>query len=531
MASFIRNRNLERIFLFSIGAVLLYLFLQLFSVLQKDFEEVPQRLSDGSIINLNSPKPADNLANLLQRGFYFEDPKDIALIRSVASQGLQGVAEMDNIGELNKKAFELTTDDAYSKGGESFRKRAKLSRALVGFTGDDSLRFDAERRNPPKLPSSVNINLGNNTIGGTIQTRDNSTGEGILVRLQMILPQDSVYSEQVSDEGNTVVNKTPTLVQTFRVDSAKRRQLVSLAAYARTDGSGKFSFEGLPGNKAYAVIPLKPGYQFGGAKGVQDLAEDVSFNFTQAPHKIKLFSTYDFNNLRREKALIVRTPDEVTKWFWTIVIVFFACFFLLHLFLSVRFPQADQLILPILMLLTGISFLTLLSLQDPLRDRFFGKSTLFYFIGGIVGLFILLFFNLRKFTTDSGLFRLFAFKNNAKAANGWPWALGAVGLLFLTILFGTGPEGSGVKVNLFGFQPSEIVKFLIVVFLAGYFTTNEKFISEYGRWQKRWQFFGFALIAILLSIFLFLILGDLGPAMVACFTFIILFSFSRGDFA
>ncbi len=84
--------------------------------------------------------------------------------------------------------------------------------------------------------------------------------------------------------------------------------------------------------------------------------------------------------------------------------------------------------------------------------------------------------------------------------------------------------------NLFGFQPSEIVKFLIVVFLAGFFATNEKFISEYGRWQKRWQFFGFALIAILGTIFLFLILGDLGPAMVACFTFIILFSFSRGDF-
>ena len=166
-----------------------------------------------------------------------------------------------------------------------------------------------------------------------------------------------------------------------------------------------------------------------------------------------------------------------------------------------------------------------------MRDRFFGQSMLFYLVAGFVGIFLLLFFNLRKFTVDSGLYRLFLFRNNPKAANGWPWAIGAVGLLILTILFGTGPEGSGVKVNLFGFQPSEIVKFVIVVFLAGYFATNEKFISEYGRWQKRWQFFAFALIAILATIFLFLILGDLGPAMVCCFTFIILFSFSRGDFA
>jgi len=97
-------------------------------------------------------------------------------------------------------------------------------------------------------------------------------------------------------------------------------------------------------------------------------------------------------------------------------------------------------------------------------------------------------------------------------------------------LFGTGPEGSGVKVNLFGFQPSEIVKYLIVIFLAGFFATNEKFISAYNSWTRRWYFFIFALVAILTTIFLFLILGDLGPAMVCCFTFIILFSFSRGDF-
>ena len=87
MASFIRNRNLERVFLLAIGAVMLYLFLQLFEVLRKDFEEVPRRLADGSMINLNSPKPAENLASLLQRGFYLEDQRDIALIRSVSENG------------------------------------------------------------------------------------------------------------------------------------------------------------------------------------------------------------------------------------------------------------------------------------------------------------------------------------------------------------------------------------------------------------------------------------------------------------
>ncbi|NTS43552.1 FtsW/RodA/SpoVE family cell cycle protein [Flavisolibacter sp. BT320] len=531
MASFIRSRNIERVFLLSLGAALLYLFIQLFAVLEKDFQEVPRRLGDGSMINLNDPNTADNLAALLQKGFYFEDRRDIELIRSAAAQGFPKFEEIDNIGELNKKAFEVTTEEAYARGGESFRKRARLSRALVGFSGNDSLRFDIEKKAPPALPATVDVALGQHAIKGKVQTKEESALGGVLVRLRMIIPQDSLYSESVQDEGRTVQQNTATLQKTFRLDSFNKRQLVSLAAYARTDADGKFSFNGLPDNKAYELIPLQPGYQFGSSQGLEELKEDRSFTFTQSPHTIRLFSTYDFNNLRKEKALIVRTPDEVAKWYWTIVIVFFASFLLLHFFLSFRFPTADQLILPLLMLLVGISFLTLLSLQDPLRDRFFGKSTLFFFVGGMVGIAVLQLFNLRKFTTDSGLFRLFLFRGDPKAANGWPWALGAAGLLFLTILFGTGPEGSGVKVNLFGFQPSEIVKFLLIVFLAGYFTANEKFISEYGRWQKRWQFFAFALIAILVTIFLFLILGDLGPAMVACFTFIILFSFSRGDFA
>ncbi len=456
MSSFIRSRNLERIFLLAIGAVLVYLFLQLFLVLKKDFKEVPQRLNDGSMINLNSPKPADNLATTLQKGFYFEDQRDINLIKSVAEQGFRGIDEMDNIGELNKRSFEVSVEDAYARGGDAFRKRARVARLLVGFSGADSLRFDREKRSPPKLPSTVNIGLGVHVISGAIQTREKLVSSGVLVRLQMILPQDSLYSDAVEDEGRTFHDSSATLLKIYTVDSSNHRQLISLAAYARTDNNGKFSFKGLPGDKAFEVTPLKPGFQFGATKGVQDLAENATFNFIQAEHKIKLFSTRDFNNLRKEKALIVRTPEEVTKWYWIIVCSFFAGFFLLHLFLSFRFPSADQLILPVIMLLTGISFLTLLSLQDPLRDRFFGRNTLFYFGGGIAGIFIILLFNLRKFTTDSGLFRLFIFKKNNKAANGWPWAIGAMGLLLMTILFGTGPEGSGVKVNLFGFQPSEI---------------------------------------------------------------------------
>jgi cell division protein FtsW (lipid II flippase) len=526
-----RGRGLERTFLLLISALMAFIFFQLYSVLEKDFEEVPKRLSEGSMINLNDPDPAQQMKMLLQRGFYFEDPRDIEIVRGILAQRMNTAGEeIDNIGELNKRRYDVNADLAFAQGGESYKKRVQLSKSLLGYNGDDSLRFTQEKRAPPALPAVNNLSLGTHAITGTIYDRNGRLLPGVLVRLGMILPQDSTYSENVTEVENIIKENKGGVQKIFAIDSAKKRQLQSLTAYARTDASGKFSFTNLPDDKAFEVIPLQPGYQFGPSKGVQELDRNVAFSFYQAPHTIKLFSTRDFNNLKKEKALIIRTPDQFRSWFFIIVGSFFFCFFLLHILLSIRAPQADQLVVPIIMLLTGISFVTLLSLQDPLRDRFLTQNMWRYFVAGIVIIGIMLFVNLRRFTTDSVLYRVFTLRKMHSSAKGWQWGVLAILLLLMTIFFGTGPEGSGVKVNLFGFQPSEVVKYLIILFLAGFFATNEKFISEYTGWQKRWSFFSFALIAILTTIILFLILGDLGPAIVCCFSFIILFSFSRGDF-
>lgn len=526
-----RRRNTELIFLFAITLVMGLLFFKLFTVLQQDFKEVPGRFRQGTMMNLNDAKAGEHINLLLRKGLYFQDPRDIELISAVVARGRNTAEDMlDNIGELNKKRFEVNAEEAFARGGEVFKRRVQVDRALLGFSDADSVVFEQEQRSPMQLPVSNNVGMGNRAISGSIEKGEAQPVPGVLVRLQIVLPQDSLYSETVTEISRIVTQNGTGIRKVFVLDTANRRQLQSLSAYARTDAQGKFTFTGLPANHAFEVLPLQSGYEFGRSQGVQQLNDNVSFTFRQSPHTLKLFSTRDFSTLKKERALIVRTPKEVTKWFWIITASFFLSFFLIHILLIVRFPNADQLILPVIMVLTGLSFITLFSLQDPLRDRFLAKSTITYFGAGVTGIILMMLFNLRLLTTDSWLYRLFIFKNNRKAANGWPWAFLAIGLLMLTILFGTGPEGSGVKVNLLGFQPSEIVKFLVIFFLAGYFATNEKFISSYSTWKKRWSFFAFALIAILATIFLFLILGDLGPAMVCCFTFIILFSFSRGDF-
>lgn len=523
------NRKKERLFLALIAVVLGLLFVRLYTVEQRNFTDVARRLQDGTMVNLNAKNPAKNIRELLEKGYYFDDKRDIALIENVIADRLTTGTKFENIGELNKKKYYIAADEAMAKGGKSFRERVLVSRSLLGYTGDDSLRFVQEMSKPPVLPAITDIGLTGNAISGQI-FKQKAPVAGVLVRLQMLLPQDSTYSDEEADQTKRRVETAPGFKKEYFIDEQKQQHLIALTAFARTDEQGRYTFKNLPEGKAFELIPLQPNYQFGRSAGTENLEEDAVFNFTRSPHTIRLLSTRDFNILKKEKSFIIRTPAQFNSWFWIIVLCFFGCFALAHLVLSWKLSTTDQLILPFIMVLTGLSFLTLLSLQDPLRDRFLAKDSLIYLAMGFAAMFILLLCNLRRFTVDSVLYRLLIFKNNRKAANGWPWIIIAIVLLTLTIRFGSGPEGSGVKVNLFGFQPSEIVKYLVIIFLAGFFATNEKFISEYASFKKRFSFFAFAVIAIAVALMLFLLLGDLGPAMVICFTFIILFSFSRGDF-
>ena len=109
------GRRFERLFLALLTTVFGLLFLSLFLVLRRDFQEVDKRISEGSMVNLNAGKTAERINNLMVRGYYFEDKKDVALIRSVVEQGnLKANTTIDNIGELNKRKFFVNAEQAFS---------------------------------------------------------------------------------------------------------------------------------------------------------------------------------------------------------------------------------------------------------------------------------------------------------------------------------------------------------------------------------------------------------------------------------
>lgn len=139
------NRKLERLCLLLIGIVMGFLFWKLFSVLQRDFAEANTRLENGTMINLNGGKPAEAMKDLLTKGLYFEDPKDIAFIAAAVSAVKNTGSVIDNIGALNKKRYFVNADEAFSKGGKSFQRRVLLSRNLLGFSAGDSITFEKEK--------------------------------------------------------------------------------------------------------------------------------------------------------------------------------------------------------------------------------------------------------------------------------------------------------------------------------------------------------------------------------------------------
>src|ERR1035438_3684571 len=246
-----RNRKTERTCLLLIGIIMGLLFWKLFSVLQRDFTEVKGRMDNGTMINLNAGKPAEAMTELLTKGMYFEDPKDISFIAATIAAAKDTGSIIGNIGALNKKKYFVNAEEAFEKGGKSFKKRVQLSRELLGFSQSDSLTFEKEKKHPLHVGAQIHVDLGTYTISGRVKSQDGQPAPGVLLRLKLVVPQDSSTAHDPDEAEKNSVQFQNGVRRIFIRDSTKSWQLFSFSAYARTDESGKVIFSGLSANKSY----------------------------------------------------------------------------------------------------------------------------------------------------------------------------------------------------------------------------------------------------------------------------------------
>lgn len=237
---------------------------------------------------------------------------------------------------------------------------------------------------------------------------------------------------------------------------------------------------------------------------------------------------FTFQQLGRLKPrLIVRdlAAFRMRLVFWCVL--FFAGFYAVHAFWVVTRFGGDWAFLPLLHLLTGIGLILMISLRDPLRDTLTFVS---YGQGVLIGCIVL-----------AALGRV----DWERLAGGFSYVplLGAILLSTLLILFGSGPGTSDAKVNLLGFQPVELIKILLVFFLAGYFARRWEFLRELREKSPsfanvtthfnipRLEYAAPVLAAIILVLAFFFLQRDMGPALVFACLFLILYAVARNRVA
>jgi cell division protein FtsW (lipid II flippase) len=239
-------------------------------------------------------------------------------------------------------------------------------------------------------------------------------------------------------------------------------------------------------------------------------------------HK-KLLTGEQFRQLK--PLLVVRRPAQFQRAFYLWCGIFFAAFWLAHLWWSVRGFTGDQTFLPALLALNGAGLILMVSLRDPVRDNLLFVE---FAQGAAAGAVLLAAFSGLDYERLTGKLSFV------------PLAA-SFALSVLLVIFGTGPGTSDAKVNLFGFQPVEIIRVLLVFFLAGYFAqrwdvlrhareTRPKLAALTGRFDiPPVEYTLPVLVSVGLSLVFFFLQKDMGPALVFACLFLTLYGMARGS--
>lgn len=236
---------------------------------------------------------------------------------------------------------------------------------------------------------------------------------------------------------------------------------------------------------------------------------------------IPLLTATQFSHLK--PSFVVRDLGQFKKRLYLWCPVFFLLFFAVHVFWTVRGLQGASSVLPALELLAGIGLVLMITLRDPLRDTMMFVEFIQGVVLGCVVLAVASTVDFERWFGRLSYIPLFA-----------GFLLSAA-----LILFGSGPGGSDAKVNLLGFQPAELVRILIVFFLAGYFADRWEFLrtlrekrpqlDKVSKWVEvpRLEYLLPVLAGVLASLGFFFLQKDLGPALLIASLFLAMYAVAR----
>jgi cell division protein FtsW (lipid II flippase) len=167
--------------------------------------------------------------------------------------------------------------------------------------------------------------------------------------------------------------------------------------------------------------------------------------------KLPLFNMEQVQKIR--PFVVVRTVEQYTAAVRKAALIWLVSVWTLFCFWTAVRHGGSQVLLPVAALLSGCGMILMVSSQDPMRDRILATSFSQGVALGVAVAAVLSLLNFHRLTSRLAIVPLIA----------------GLALIALLVMFGSGPERSGAKVNLGPIQPSEIVKVLFVMGLAGLF--------------------------------------------------------------
>lgn len=509
------------------------------------------------------------------------DGFDTSAAKFVAKQiaeKLQKQVALNSLSDLNKRVWQIPSAVVDSMGDESYKTKLAYSKKLLGQDSLYAQNKDKQYRSDTTLNSATNgvikvYVLERNDKAGQIAKllhKDESACKNVLVRL----------SEHYMDS-LTSARETLAWARTDESGVAVFRGLDVNKSYSVIPINEGFEYGTSQGTTSGSLMN-------------SDKNGEQTYTFYQQEHRIRMFEASTLAQIKEHHILTVRSLQEYKSTLIFYIALFFVAWWGLYILWYLKHKNKDNSVIAILMFLTGLCLLTMFSVNDPLEDTLLGVEMAQGVIYGVVIIGLLQFVNFTKLYQNKQkigfdillecikwLFKPFRRKIAyltrilsdkkcnvfqkvfallfivvclplllldvlliTKLCNGVETQIGKlpkgcgylIAALLLTALLWSpiGSEVGGMKVNLnlFGikFQPSEISKYLIVFFMAAFFSLNANRIIKYsdkgnvGLFGNKLKMLTTMILGLGGLMLLYLILGDMGPALVLAFTFIILYS-------
>ena len=479
-------------------------------------DSVGELRRSGKSMNLDGDCRAEDLAELLLTEDILNDPMDARATSAhiVSRVNSSRRKRFRNLGVLNSAEHSIPAVYADSAGGAALKARVKASMALLGINVEYRNWLSRNERTASFSESDSEACF---IVAKVLDSKGKAPVQGVPVRLKrhFYVPVDD---DQLAAD--------------------------STVAYVVTDSLGQACFSVAEGY--YSIVPIQEGFEFGASRGSSSdmlKAGKHVYSFRQKEHRIPVFAPLDYREVKRDAILTVRTPEAYVDHLKISAMLLFGAWWLAFLLTGIlgrrRRSSGDMVIYPVLMLLSGIGTLSLLGAGNPVLDRPLGFEMINASFLGLALMCSLSVLPVARIYASGFCFLGFRvpFGPFSKKYNGVSYLGVALLLMVLLALFGTAPTGSFAKVNLFILQPSELCKYLIVIFMAAFLAENagaiRKFSDKADKVSIPIQIRTMAILAIgivVVSMLYMGVLSDMGPALVLVISFVFMYSLARRDF-